>query len=293
MTETAAEEDIMTDEAAEEEEDQELQLDKPVPGGTIWMTVETMVVDSEADRETVAEEDTMTEEVAEDMMIEEEAEDMMTDEAAEEDTTTETEAEEDITTDEAATTDRWTPEEAEEDTTETTEMVDETVDDQPHEATAIHSNDEVKNPQAVSKVLPKILDYPRLPVVDLPSPADHPRIGPKKQRQMRDSKLNFSLEQTPVSTSTNTTISQLKRPEKTFQNISPTFSPQTSEKSLITISLDLVTLYQHLYRSTLFRLFTEAVTLWLVLKPVPVKLLLFYSQFWPIFSIKDRVTVRG
>jgi hypothetical protein len=183
------------------------------------------------------------------------------------------------------TTDKWI---TEEDTTETTE----TVVDQPHEATATHSNDkphEVKNPEVPSKDLPRTLEHPHLPA-ELPDLAQ-PRIGPKRQHQMRDSKPNFSLEQTPVSTSTNTTISQLKQPEKTFQNISPTFNPRTSERSSTTTSLELVTVYQRLYKSTLCRLFTEAVMLWLVLKPVPVKLLRSYSQFWPISSTKDQVKV--
>ena len=92
----------------EEAEDQELQPGKPAPDGTIWMTAEA-VVDSEADRETVDETVTMTEEAAEGMMTDELAEeDMMTDEAAEEDTTTEEAAEDTMTVE----TTEWTPEEA-------------------------------------------------------------------------------------------------------------------------------------------------------------------------------------
>ena len=84
----------MTEEAV----DQELQPGKPAPDGTIWMTAEA-VVDSEADRETVDETVTMTEEAAEGMMTDEVAEeDMMTDEAAEDIMTVETT--------------EWTPEEA-------------------------------------------------------------------------------------------------------------------------------------------------------------------------------------
>ena len=158
--------------------------------------------------------------------------------------------------------------------TETTE----TADDQRHEATAIHSNEEVKNLEETSQDLPKTPDYQRrLPTRD--QAAAHPRIGLKKQRQMRDSKPNFSPEQTPVSTLTNTTIFQSKPLEKTSQNTSPTFNPLISEKLLTTTSLDRATLCQHPCKSTPCRLFTANEMLWLVRRQDPVKLLLFFSQF--------------